>query len=96
MAAALKGIAVLSAKLLSGEKMGPAREEGYIHRGIRKNFIHEKSGAERAVEMLLKKLKGEEFRTEYEMPKFNKIDGLCISTTRLYPGPIQLHPGRDF
>ena len=73
MAAALKGIAALSAKLLSGEKMGPAREEGYIHRGIRKNFIHEKSGAERAVEMLLKKLKGEEFRTEYEMPKFNKI-----------------------
>ena len=44
-------------KLLKGEKMGPARLEGYIHRGIRKSFFHEKSGAERAVEMLLAKLK---------------------------------------
>ena len=69
----LKSMAALALKLLSGEALGPARVEGYIHRGVRKNFIHEKNGAERAVEMLLKKLKGEEFRTEYEMPKFNKI-----------------------
>ena len=69
----LKSMAALALKLLSGEDLGPARVEGYIHRGVRKNFIHEKNGAERAVEMLLKKLKGEEFRTEYEMPKFNKI-----------------------
>ncbi len=69
----LKSMAALALKLLSGEPLGPARVEGYIHRGVRKNFIHEKNGAERAVEMLLKKLKGEEFRTEYEMPKFNKI-----------------------
>ena len=66
-------MAALAQKLLSGEPLGPARVEGYIHRGVRKNFIHEQNGAERAVEMLLKKLKGEEFRTEYEMPKFNKI-----------------------
>ena len=69
----LKAMAALAQKLLSGEPLGPAREAGYIHRGIRKNFIHEQNGAERAVEMLLKKLRGEEFRTEYEMPKFNKI-----------------------
>ena len=69
----LKSMAALALKLLSGEPLGPARVEGYIHRGVRKNFIHEQNGAERAVEMLLKKLKGEEFRTEYEMPKFNKI-----------------------
>ncbi len=73
MAQALSGMARLGAKLLSGEALRPAREEGYIHRGIRKNFLHEKRGAERAVEMLLKKLRGEEFRTEYEMPVFNKI-----------------------
>ena len=69
----LKAMAALALKLLSGEPLGPARVEGYIHRGIRKNFIHEDNGAERAVQMLLKKLRGEEFRTEYEMPKFNKI-----------------------
>ena len=73
MGAALKGMAALGMKLVSGEKMGPARAEGYIHRGIRKNFIHEENGAERAVKMLLAKLKGEEFRTELEMPHFKKI-----------------------
>lgn len=73
MAQALAGIGRLGGKLLAGEPLGPAREEGYIHRGIRKNFLHEKRGAERAVEMLLKKLRGEEFRTEYEMPVFRKI-----------------------
>ena len=73
MTAALRGMAALGLKLRSGEPMGPARVEGYIHRGIRKNFIHEKNGAERAVEMLLAKIRGEEFRTEYEMPKFNKM-----------------------
>jgi betaine reductase len=73
MAKALKGMASLALKLLKKEQMGPARIEGYIHRGIRKSFFHEKNGAERAVEMLIAKLKGEEFRTEYEMPVFKKI-----------------------
>ena len=73
MAKAIPAMAGIGKKLLNGEKMGPARLEGYIHRGIRKSFFHEKSGAERAVEMLLAKLKGESFRTEYEMPVFNKI-----------------------
>lgn len=73
MGVALDGMVKLSKKLLSGEKLGPARLEGYIHRGMRKSFFNEKSGAERAVEMLLKKLNDEEFRTEYEMPVFKKI-----------------------
>lgn len=63
----------LGLKLLKKEPMGPAREEGYFPRGIRKNFFKEKSGAARAVDMMLKRLRGEEFRTEYEMPVFNKI-----------------------
>lgn len=70
---ALPVMAKLGLKLAKHEPMGPARVEGYIHRGMRKSFFHEKSGAERAVEMLLHKLRGEEFRTEYEMPVFKKI-----------------------
>ena len=73
MGKALPVMAKLGTKLAKGEPMGPAKEEGYIHRGMRKSFFHEKSGAERAVEMLLKKLRGEEFQTEYEMPTFKKI-----------------------
>jgi glycine reductase len=53
--------------------MGPAREESYLHRGIRKNFFHELNGAQRAVEMGLKKFRGEPFLTELEMPVFKKI-----------------------
>ena len=73
MANAISAMAEIGSKLLKGEEMGPARLEGYIHRGIRKSFFHEKRGAERAIEMLLAKMRGEEFRTEYEMPVFNKI-----------------------
>lgn len=70
---AVKGMASLMLKRLNGEAMGPARSEGYFSRGIRKVFFHEKTGAQRAVEMLMKKMKGEPFQTEYEMPVFNKI-----------------------
>mgnify|MGYP001454457856 CR=1 FL=1 len=73
MAAALSSMVNIGRKLLGGEYLGPARLEGYIHRGIRKSFFNDKCGAERAVEMLLAKLGGEPFRTEYEMPVFKKI-----------------------
>lgn len=66
-------MAEFAKKLLRGEVVGPARVEGYFPRGVRKNFLHEKSGGERAVEMLLSRLSDEPFRTEYEMPVFNKI-----------------------
>lgn len=73
MGQALPAMTKLLHKLVMKEEMGPARLEGYIHRGMRKSFFHEKSGAERAVDMLLAKLRGEPYRTEYEMPVFNKI-----------------------
>ena len=70
---ALDAMASLSLKLLRKEPLGPAKAEGYISRGIRKSFFHEKTGAERAVDMLLKKIRGEAFETELEMPVFKKI-----------------------
>jgi glycine reductase len=73
MKAALEGLARIGLKLVSGEPLGPARLEGTISRGIRKNFFFEKNGAERAVEMLLDKIAGRPFRTEYEMPVFKRI-----------------------
>ena len=63
----------LALRLMSGEPMGPAREEGYFHRGIRKNFFHEKTGAQRAIDLALQKFHGEAFQTELEMPVFKKI-----------------------
>ncbi len=64
----------LAKKLLGGEEIGSPSEDGYIERGIRKNYFTEKRGSERAVDMLLKKLKGEEFTTEYPMPNFDRVD----------------------
>ena len=69
----LAAMTKLGLKLVKKEPMGPARKEGYFSRGIRKCFLKEKSGAGRAVDMMLARLRGEEFQTEYEMPVFKKI-----------------------
>lgn len=69
----IAAMVTLALKLVKKEPMGPAREEGYFSRGVRKCFQREKSGAARAVDMMMRRLKGEEFLTEYEMPVFNKI-----------------------
>lgn len=69
--AAMSGLAL---KLLRGEKVGDPKTEGYIPRGIRKNFFAPERGSKRAVDMLLKKIKGEPFETEYPMPVFDRIE----------------------
>ena len=67
-------MAPLALKLVKGEEIGSPDEEGYIPRGIRKNFFTDKRGSQRAVEMLLKKIRGEEFQTEFEMPDFDRVE----------------------
>lgn len=71
---ALPKIANLAAKLAKGEEIGLPDAEGYIERGIRKNFFAEERGSKRAVDMLVKKLKGEEFITEFQMPNFDRVE----------------------
>jgi len=55
------------------EILGPD-EEGYLERGIRVNYFAEKRGSERAIEMLVKKISGEPFKTDLIMPKFDRVD----------------------
>ncbi len=73
MRKAVKPMANLALRLARGEKIGPPEEEGYIPRGIRKNLFTAERGSKRAVEMLVKKLKAEEFTTEYPMPVFDRV-----------------------
>jgi glycine reductase len=73
MGKAVADMSVFLLKLLSGRKIGAPETEGYIERGVRVNAFYEEVGAERAVRMLLKKIKGEEFRTEYKMPVFDRV-----------------------
>ena len=51
-----------------------AVEEGYHERGIRVNYFAEERGSARAIKMLVKKMKGEEFTTDLPMPKFDRVD----------------------
>lgn len=71
---ALPKIAKLAVKLAKGEAIGAPAEEGYIERGIRKNFFATERGSKRAVDMLVKKIKGEEFVTEFKMPVFDRVE----------------------
>lgn len=74
MRKALPKMAKLGKKLALGEEVLGPKEEGYIERGIRVNYFSDVRGSERAVNMLVKKIKGEEFETEYPMPTFDRVD----------------------
>ena len=70
----MPNLAALVKKLATGaEVLGP-EEEGYHERGIRVNYFAEERGSERAIQMLVKKMKGEEFDTDLPMPKFDRVD----------------------
>ncbi len=60
---ALPRLARLAAALAERRELGPPEEEGYLPRGLRRNYFAEKTGAERAIDLLLGKLAGDP-RTE--------------------------------
>ena len=77
-AADMRRCAPLMAKLMlkkaNGEEiLGPAIE-GYHERGIRVNYFHERCGADRAVEAIVKKCRGEKVETDYPMPKVDRVE----------------------
>lgn len=58
--------------LLAGDVLDP--DDGDIlPRGLRENRFVEKTGAVRAVDLLLRKLQGEAIETEYPMPVFDRV-----------------------
>jgi glycine reductase len=62
-------------RLIQGNRLQSAKEEGYFPRGIRHETFKDSgvTGADRAVEMLLKKLREEEFETEMPMPVIERV-----------------------
>lgn len=73
MAEAMPRMLRLVLRRASGDQPGPATEEGYLPRGFRWNIQAQASGAERAVTMLLAKLRGEPFATEVRMERFERV-----------------------
>ena len=66
-------MAALAMKLMKGEKLGASCEEGYMPNGVRRNFFEKEVGAKRAVDMLVNKLAGKPYTTEYPMPTFDRV-----------------------
>ncbi len=62
-------------RVLAGEKLGTAEEEGYFIRGIRHQvwLEDEVPASDRVVAMLLKKIKGEEFVSELPIPELERV-----------------------
>ena len=74
MRTAVPAIAALALKLAGKEKIGASIEEGYLPGGARVNFFEAERGSRRAVDMLLKKMAGKPFVTEYPMPDFDRVE----------------------
>jgi glycine reductase len=73
MTDALKKMAQFILRLAKGESIGPAQREGYIARGIRRLEKADRPGADRAIDMLLKKIAGEPFATEIPMEAWDPV-----------------------
>lgn len=73
MRQALPAMAGAMKKRLNGEELGWPEEAGYLPMGYRVNVFVEKNGAERAVDMLMAKIKNEPFTTELPMPQFGRV-----------------------
>jgi len=73
MGEALSKMARLASRVARGEAIGSASEEGYISRGFRRDSVVDKTGAERAVDILLDKLAGRAFTTEIPIETVEEI-----------------------
>ena len=73
MSKALPKLARLALKLAKKEPIGPARFEGYLRTGHRYNEYHEKTGAERVVDILLNKLSNKPYITEIPLRGFEVV-----------------------
>lgn len=73
MAQALAALASFACRLANGDPIGPAGAEGYIGRGIRRLERIDRSGVDRAIDMLLAKVGGQPFVSEVPMEVWDKI-----------------------
>ena len=73
MEEALEAAARLGLKIARGDKIGSAADEGYLPRGVRYNEVAELPTSRRAVDMVLRKIKGEPYQTELDVPALEEI-----------------------
>ncbi len=74
MADALQTMARLALKLHAGEALGSPLEGGYLSGGRRVHLVADRTAAERAIEMLLRKVSGQPYATEWAVPTYSRVD----------------------
>lgn len=70
---ALTAMGHFAAKIASGATIGSAVKEGYIARGVRPVVLGDKTGVERAVDMLLAKVAGKAYATEVPFKQLEPV-----------------------
>ncbi len=73
MAGTLGRIAPLAHRIIAGETLGLASDEGLLPRGGRRNTWVDQPAAERALTLLLGKLSGKPFETEIPLPVIEDV-----------------------
>jgi glycine reductase complex component B subunit gamma len=73
MARAMPALARLGLKLGRGEELGPADEEGYLPRGVRRYLERPKPAYERATDMLLARLHGRPWASEVGVHGYERV-----------------------
>ena len=73
MPATLERMASLGLKRARGQRVGLPKDEGYIARGLRFTEMAGRSAAGRAVDMLLKSVRGEAWETEWPLPEYDRV-----------------------
>jgi glycine reductase len=70
----IAAMAAFANKLIASEGILWASAEGYFPRGIRKEVFVDKTAADRAVDMLLAKLNGQPFETEFKIETLDIVE----------------------
>ena len=73
MADALGALARLAIRLGRGDTLGPAAVDGYLPRGPRLNVRADRPAPDRALDMLLARLRGAPFATEVPLPRYERV-----------------------
>jgi betaine reductase len=73
MVPALGTMSALAVKLARGGALGTAAEEGYLPRGIRKPLMREKTGAQRAADILKARLENQPYVTEVYLKEYDVV-----------------------
>lgn len=74
MAEVVSKIVDILSRLAAGQKIGKPTDEEYFSRGFLVNEIQDQTAAERAISMLLAKIRGESYETEVPLPSYDPVE----------------------